>query len=135
MDNKKYSIVLRDLSDYSHIDVEIDKLDLFNHPHQFNEINNQFMDEYGYCLEICYHPFRSEYGYKIVDQYLNEVEKSSYWYGTESGAIIEGLVDLARYVFDNNIAYHKITEENVEKAIKRYETRWIVLPAYIIKNK
>lgn len=135
MDNKKYSIVLRDLSDYANMDAEIDKLDLFNHPTQFNEINNQFMDEYGYSIEICYHPFNTEYSYRIVDQYLNEVEKSSYWYGSEIGAIIQGLVDLARYVYDHNVKYNKITEENIEKAIKRYETRWIALPAYIIKNK
>lgn len=135
MDNKKYSIVLRDLSNYASMDAEIDKLDLFNHPTQFNEINNQFMDEYGYCIEVCYHPFNAEYSYRIVDQYLNEVEKSSYWYGSESSAIIQGLVDLARYVYDNNVKYNKVTEENIDKAIKRFETRWIALPAYIIKNK
>lgn len=131
----KYDIQLRDLHSFESISSEIDKLDLFNSPRQFNEINDQLYDEWKLRVNMKLHGEHLDHYFEVTNDFGNIVFTSEHYYGSWSSAAIQGLFELANYIKDHpELEYTPITDEFVNKTIKNHETRWFRLPSYIRKK-
>ena len=88
----KYTTVLRDLSSFESIMSEIDKLDLFNNPNQFKEINDQLYDQYNLQIMIINDKIvPSAKSFNIV-KYGKIILESEYSYCYENEAKINALI-------------------------------------------
>lgn len=129
---KNYVSHLRNLGNFDSIMNEIENLDLFNHPSQFSEMNDQLYDQYHLRVELV--PDKdvpSANAYEIQDDYGGVVIRSEYSYGFASEAKIEGLVKIAKFIKANEMTPIAITEEIMDKTFKDYKSWKCVLPHYM----
>lgn len=130
----KYTTVLRDLSSFESIMSEIDKLDLFNNPNQFKEINDQLYDQYNLQIMIINDKIvPSAKSFNIV-KYGKIILESEYSYCYENEAKINALITIAKYIKTNKLVPIEITEDLINKHIKYYNKFYIALPNYIKIN-
>ena len=131
---ENYNINLRNLSTSDSIMIEIKKLDLFNHPKQFSEMNDQLYDQYNLMVKLTNDPkVETAKSFNIVDNYGSVVLKHEYSYGFPNDAKIEGLVTIAKYVKEHNLVPKPIDQKFVDKTIRDHKRFYCKLPSYIKK--
>lgn len=127
----EYNITLRDLSSFESMNKEFEKLDLFNHPAQFNEINDQFADEYKLYIEVLQDK-NIGYTFNVYDRDTMKVAfKSEYIYGSKDDAKIQGLFEMMNYIKEMNREYTPVSEEKIKKYTHNYEKHYFRLPSYV----
>lgn len=132
--NVEYNITLRELNNYESIMNEIEKLDLFNHPNEFSEVNDQLYDQYHLVVELTDDPrVPSAKSFNIKNDFGDVVVKSEYSYGSANDAKVESFVAVAKYIKENNLTPIEISNVDIEKSIRLYRKFYCKLPAYIKK--
>lgn len=135
MTNSTYTTQLRDLSSFDSIMSEINKLDLFNHPIQFKEFNDQLADQYNLYVTLRNDEIvPSAKTFDIKTKCDKTVFKSEYSYCFENEAKINALITIAKYIKSNNLIPIEITEDLINKHIRYYKKFYIALPNYIKIN-
>ena len=130
--NVEYNITLRELNNYESIMNEIEKLDLFNHPNEFSEMNDQLYEQYHLRVELADDPrVPSAKSFNIKNDFGDVVVKSEYSYGFANEAKVEGLVTIAKYVRENKLTSIEISNIDIEDSIRLYRKFYCKLPAYI----
>ncbi len=133
---RNYNIILRNLSTPNDIMSEIEKLDLFNHSSQFNEMNDQLYDQYGLMVKLRNDfEIQSAKSFDIMNSYGDVVLKHGYSYGFPNEAKIEGLVVLAKYIKEHNLVAKTIDQKYIDKTIHDYERFYCKLPSYIKEER
>ena len=132
--NAEYNITLRELNNYESIMNEIKKLDLFNHPNEFSEVNDQLYDQYHLGIEITDDPrVPSARSFIILGDHGNIIIKSEYSYGSANDAKVESLVAVAKYIKENNLTPIEISDTEIKTSIRICRKFYCKLPAYIKK--
>ena len=130
--NVEYNITLRELDNYESIMNEIKKLDLFNHPNEFSEMNDQLYEQYHLSVELINDSrVPSAKSFNIKNDFGDVVVKSEYSYGFANEAKVEGLVTIAKYVRENKLTPIEISNIDIEESIRLYRKFYYKLPAYI----
>lgn len=129
---RNYNITLRNLSTPDNIMDEIEKLDIFNHPSQFDEMNDQLYDQYGLMIKLKDDPrVEGTKTFDIIDDYGRQLYSHGFSYIFPTEAKIEGFIKIAKLIKELMFKCQLIDKDKINEHIRHHEVNGWRLPAYI----